>query len=55
MQKNKPEANHTKYEIRSALSEEVGLFYAMPPERDAELGCIEIRNHAEYVAPWKMH
>ena len=40
MQKNEPKSNHTKYAIRPALSEEAGLFFAMPPEKDAELGCI---------------
>ena len=40
MKNNNPESNHTKYEIRPALSEEAGFFYAMPPEKDAELGCI---------------
>ena len=40
MKKNESESNHTKYEIRPASSEEAGLFYAMPPEKDAELGCI---------------
>ena len=38
MQKN--ESNHTRYEVRPAFSEEAGLFFAMPPEKDAELGCI---------------
>lgn len=40
MNKNKPEPSTAKYEIRPASSEEAGLFYAMPPEQDAELGCI---------------
>ena len=40
MKKNEPETNHAKYEIRPALPEEAGLFYAMPPEKDAVLGCI---------------
>ena len=40
MRKNKPETNHKKYEIRPAFSEEAGLFFAMTPEKDAELGCI---------------
>ena len=40
MQKNKPESIRTKYEIRPAFPEEAGLFYALPPEKDAELGCI---------------
>ena len=40
MKKGKPESNNVKYEIRPASSEEAGLFYAMPPEKDAELGCI---------------
>ena len=30
----------TKYALRSASQEEAGLFYAMSPEDDAELGCI---------------
>ena len=38
MRKN--ESNTTKYEIRPASPEEADLFYAMPPEKDAELGCI---------------
>ena len=30
----------TKYALRPASQEEAGLFYAMSPEDDAELGCI---------------
>ena len=30
----------TKYAIRPASPDEAGLFYAMPPEKDAEMGCI---------------
>lgn len=30
----------TKYALRPASQDEAGLFYAMPPEKDAELGCI---------------
>ena len=40
MKKNEPETNHAKYEIRPALPEEAGLFFAMPPEKDTVLGCI---------------
>lgn len=29
-----------KYEIRPASPDEAGLFFAMPPEKDTELGCI---------------
>ena len=36
----KSESNTSKYEIRPASPEEAGLFFAMPPEKDAELGCI---------------
>lgn len=38
MKKQNP--NIAKHEIRSASAEEAGLFYAMSPEEDAELGCI---------------
>ncbi len=31
---------NTKYDIRPASVEESSLFYAQPPEQDAELGCI---------------
>ena len=40
MKKSKPESSPTRYEIRPASAEEAGLFYAMPPEKDTELGCI---------------
>ena len=32
--------NDRKYELKPASTEEAGLFYAMSPEQDAELGCI---------------
>ncbi len=32
--------SETKYALRPASQDEAGLFYAMPPEKDAELGCI---------------
>lgn len=32
--------SETKYALRPASQEEAGLFYAMSPEQDAELGCI---------------
>lgn len=32
--------NDRKYELKPASAEEAGLFYAMSPEQDAELGCI---------------
>ena len=37
---SKHDPNTTKHEIRPASAEEAGLFYAMSPEQDAELGCI---------------
>lgn len=40
MNKINPESNAAKYVLRPASSEEAGLFYAMPPEQDAALGCI---------------
>ena len=40
MKKNESTSNAVKYEVRPASSEEAGLFFALPPERDAELGCI---------------
>ena len=40
MQKSKPEHSIHKYEIRPASPDEAGLFFAMPSEKDAELGCI---------------
>lgn len=40
MKKSNPKPNTAKYEIRPASSEEAGLFFAMPPEKDVELGCI---------------
>lgn len=40
MKKTGANPNTAKYEIRPASSEEAGLFYAMTPEKDAELGCI---------------
>lgn len=40
MLKSKSEPQTTKFELRPAPFEEAGLFYALPPEQDAELGCI---------------
>ena len=40
MKKNESTGNADKYEVRPASSEEAGLFFALPPEKDAELGCI---------------
>ena len=40
MKNSKSESNKAKFEIRPASDQEVGLFYAMPPGQDAELGCI---------------
>lgn len=40
MKKNSIDPGIAKFEFRPASSEEAGLFYAMPPEQDAELGCI---------------
>lgn len=40
MEKRNPKSNVAKHEIRPASSEEAGLFYALPPERDEELGAI---------------
>ncbi len=33
-------SNKTEFEVRPAFPEEAGLFFAMSPEKDAELGCI---------------
>ena len=40
MQKSESNLNTPKYEIRPASPDEAGLFFGMPPEKDAELGCI---------------
>lgn len=40
MQNSESNLNTPKYEIRPASPDEAGLFFGMPPEKDAELGCI---------------
>lgn len=40
MRQNNPKSNAAKHELRPASFEEAGLFYALPPERDEELGAI---------------
>ena len=40
MKENAPSVKTAKYEMRPASSEETGLFYALPTEKDIELGCI---------------
>ena len=40
MQKTKPEPNTTKLIVQPASNEKAGIFYALSPELDEELGCI---------------
>lgn len=40
MKKTNPKSKPVRHKIRPASPEEAGLFYALSPEKDIELGCV---------------